>query len=204
MNTKEKIIATSLALFNEQGIDSITIRHIAKEMGISHGNIQYYYKNNNEIILALYQQLAAHFNAMINAMEPGNKIEMATFRTSVKYSFRLMYEYRFLLLHFVEVVRRVPEVREHYRELSRQREVQFQLIFKQFVGQKLFRADIPEEIWASLSKQLFIMADGWLSTNAITGNLKGEEAIALYERVFWHQFFPLLTAKGIRQYQACS
>src|ERR1041384_4535471 len=113
MNTKEKIIATSLALFNEQGIDSITIRHIAKEMGISHGNIQYYYKNTNEIIGALYQQLAAEFNTMISAIEQEQeqKIELANFRQSVKYSFQLMFNYRFLLLHFVEVVRRVPEIR---------------------------------------------------------------------------------------------
>lgn len=54
MGTKEKILATALELFNEQGIDVITIRHIAKEMGISHSNIQYYFKNADDIITTIY------------------------------------------------------------------------------------------------------------------------------------------------------
>ena len=39
MTTKEKIIDTALQLFNKQGIDPVTTRHIAKEMNISHGNL---------------------------------------------------------------------------------------------------------------------------------------------------------------------
>ena len=37
-STKEKIIAMSLEMFNRSGVENITTRHIAKELGISQGN----------------------------------------------------------------------------------------------------------------------------------------------------------------------
>ena len=35
MTTKEKILAASLTLFNEQGTDVVTVRHIAQAMGMT-------------------------------------------------------------------------------------------------------------------------------------------------------------------------
>ncbi len=42
--TKEKIKQVSIKLFNENETLSITTNHIAKEAGISPGNLYYHYK----------------------------------------------------------------------------------------------------------------------------------------------------------------
>ena len=57
MRTKDKILVTALQLLNEHGVKSVTIRDIAAEMGISHGNLGYHYANMELIIYALYEQL---------------------------------------------------------------------------------------------------------------------------------------------------
>ncbi len=57
MSTKKVILETALKLFNERNTQSATTNHIAKEMGISPGNLHYHYKNREEIVRLLYIQL---------------------------------------------------------------------------------------------------------------------------------------------------
>ena len=53
MKTKDKIIATAINLFNHHGTKSISTNHIAKEMGISPGNLYYHFSSKNDIIRSI-------------------------------------------------------------------------------------------------------------------------------------------------------
>jgi AcrR family transcriptional regulator len=70
MNTKEKIIHTSISLFNEFGERSISTNHIASHLGMSPGNLYYHFKNKEDIIrhiFALYRDhLNTHFKPIHN------------------------------------------------------------------------------------------------------------------------------------------
>ena len=52
--TKEKIIETSIKLFNEKGCLNTSTRHIADELGISVGNLYYHFKNKEEILIEIF------------------------------------------------------------------------------------------------------------------------------------------------------
>lgn len=200
MNTKERILDTALALFNTQGIDSITVRHIAQEMGISHGNLQYHYPNTNEIINALYGRLAAALDAiMLNIPHEGPEM-LVRIRQSVESAYHLIYEYRFIFLHFVEVCRRIPGVRKDYNGLIKRREQQFLAMIDLLKATGLFRKNTPEAACRHLVSQMVIITDFWLSSNEITLHLKGGKAVAHYCEVFWALFYPYLTPKGVRQF----
>lgn len=62
MNTKEKIIKTSIKVFNERGFGAISIQDIANELAVNRRNIAYHF-NNKEVLLAviaeeMWQKLA--------------------------------------------------------------------------------------------------------------------------------------------------
>ena len=54
MTTKDKIIETSVKLFNEKGCLNTSIRHISNELGISVGNLYYHFKNKEEILIEIF------------------------------------------------------------------------------------------------------------------------------------------------------
>ncbi len=54
MKTKDKIVLTSIELFNKSGVVAVTTNHIAKELNISPGNLYFHFRNKEEIIRQIF------------------------------------------------------------------------------------------------------------------------------------------------------
>ncbi|MBO9729243.1 MAG: TetR family transcriptional regulator [Chitinophaga sp.] len=193
METKERILKTALDLYNEQGVHTITSRHIAAEMGISAGNLHYHFKHTDEIIQTLYNRLAVGFDAIMAAVGAASDINLDIMKEFVSRSLELTYKYRFIFLHFVEIGLRIPAIRKDYHALTQRREKEFLAIFDKFKADGIFKQDIPASVLEALVTQIFIMGDFWLSNNELTGKLKGSKAIAYYSGIFASMFYPYLT-----------
>src|SRR5579862_6685430 len=91
---RAEILRTALTLFNAQGTAAVSTNHIAKELGISVGNLYYHFADKEEIVRALYQQHADRFDEMwrvpASGTEPAEVLVGALRRT-----FAMNWEYRF-------------------------------------------------------------------------------------------------------------
>jgi len=63
VQTKDKILITSRLYFNQHGYGSPTLYEISKKVGISRGNLTYYYKTKEELLEALVQQMWEEYKA---------------------------------------------------------------------------------------------------------------------------------------------
>jgi AcrR family transcriptional regulator len=83
-NTKSKILATALKLFNELGLAKVTLRNIAKKMGISQGNLCYHFKKREDILEALYHQLVTLMDEVVHQAGMSLPTLSSSFQTSKK------------------------------------------------------------------------------------------------------------------------
>lgn len=58
MKTKDRIVQSSIELFNRSGVVAVTTNHIAKELDISPGNLYFHFANKEEIIRQIFRLMA--------------------------------------------------------------------------------------------------------------------------------------------------
>jgi AcrR family transcriptional regulator len=59
IKTRDRILEKSLELFNERGSGAVTTNHISAAIGISPGNLYYYFRNREEIIRNIFDMMEA-------------------------------------------------------------------------------------------------------------------------------------------------
>ncbi|WP_234117327.1 TetR/AcrR family transcriptional regulator [Clostridium hydrogenum] len=62
-STKQKIFETSVKLFSKEGYNGVSMRQIAKEVGIKESSIYNHYKNKEEILISLFDYFAENLTA---------------------------------------------------------------------------------------------------------------------------------------------
>ena len=93
--TRERILETSLALFNRHGVPDVTTGDIADELNISPGNLYYHFSNKDEIV----NELAAAFEerlAPLFADPRGRRLSVDDLWLWLHLLFEQMWAYRFL------------------------------------------------------------------------------------------------------------
>ncbi len=194
-NTKEKILDTALILFNEKGLPKVTLRTIAKEMGISQGNLNYHFKKREHIIEALYFQLVENISQDMTR----NLSENIDLGFIFKISNAIMhhfFEYRFFMLDFVQIMREHQSIKSHYLQLSALRESQFTGLFNTLIEAGILRQEeLPNE-YLFLYKRFQILGDFWISSAEVATQQVNNNTILKYSEILRQAIYPYLTKKG--------
>src|SRR5207249_4908821 len=65
--TRDRILDTSLALFNQHGLASVSTHRIAAELGISPGNLHYHFRAKSLIVTWLFRRFEERFAPCVAA-----------------------------------------------------------------------------------------------------------------------------------------
>jgi len=191
-----KDIRNRLTAVNEHGTDVITLRHIARKMSISHSNIQYYFKNADDIIATIYSNHLKELNKEVSFPDD-HQYSLFDMLRSVEIIFAHIYQYRFIYTDPISFARRIPQVRNNHNERYRFRSKQLVNISDHLREKVIFRKDIPTPVWESLIKQIYTIGDFWISANEFINEHKGETVIRAFTNLVQNMLYPYLTAKGV-------
>lgn len=207
MTTKERILQTALELYNASGPETVTVRHIAAAMGISHGNLCYHYPNTDALVRALYDQLVVELNNVVaqshtEAAELLKHPELALAMVigQTRKGFEIMYRFRFVLLNFHTIMRGDAYIREHFRELTHQRTVQFRMMVDFLMQTGIIRKEHFDGEFDLLIELQLLAGDGWIARAEIVREMSKTQAIAYYVDVLLSPWVAVMTGEGIRLY----
>ncbi|MCK9365381.1 MAG: TetR/AcrR family transcriptional regulator [Syntrophales bacterium] len=115
MKTRDKIIETAIQLFNEQGTKGVTTNHIAATVGISPGNLYYHFRNKEDIIRAIFDQMDAYgleqYQLILERFQPGTLETMEqTFVMIQEYNWR----YRFFKRELTSLIMNDPLLNDRF------------------------------------------------------------------------------------------
>jgi AcrR family transcriptional regulator len=84
LRTRERIFETALGLFVEQGYEQTTLRDIARAADCSLGLTYRYFASKEDLVLTLYERLAAELDAQVRELPPAPLAERFDYAMTAK------------------------------------------------------------------------------------------------------------------------
>lgn len=105
-DTKDKILAAALKLFNRDGIVNVRLQHIADEAFISIGNLAYHFSNKEAIVQELYHTLTREQEELLKEYRVVPLFEYL--HRLVHRTYLLQIKYLFFYIDTLEITRAYP------------------------------------------------------------------------------------------------
>ena len=160
MKTRDRILHTSLLLFNEEGEPNTTTVDIANELDISPGNLYYHFKGKDIIIAELFGQFEQGLCEILSApIEKPLNVEDNWFYLYVV--FEEMYNYRFLYRNLSDLLNRYPDLKRRFRRILTLKHQAISAVWKTLTRAAV--VSIPEDEVEALIDNMVLLLNYWLT-----------------------------------------
>lgn len=155
--TPERILAAGRRIFNQKGYAATTLTEIAKEVGISQGNLTYHFPTKRELVERLVREVQAETKARRATLRPGGIVD--DYVAHLLFAMNLTWENRFLLRDRAQFeadvvpARTDPEMAADFRELHR--------LLKRIERAGMFRRSLSVDL-DTLTRSLWIVSRYWM------------------------------------------
>ena len=158
--TRERILETALAMFNEAGEPSVATTSIAFEMGISPGNLYYHYHSKEAIVADIFAEYRREIETTLAAPEQRlpNAEDCWLFLHLV---FEAIWKYRFIYRDINDLVSRYRVIEVQFRRILNHKIRVIEQILTGLVKGGQMRAE-PAEI-TTLAENIALIASYWMS-----------------------------------------
>jgi AcrR family transcriptional regulator len=162
--TRERIVETSLVMFNRLGEPNVTTADIADEMGISPGNLYYHFRNKDEIVGELFAALERRLDALLDPRVSG-VVDVEDLWLFLHLLFEAMWNYRFFYRDLDEILSRSRKLATHFASLLRRGTATVSALCRSMVDDGAMRAS--EREIAAIAENVALVATFWISYQRI-------------------------------------
>ena len=197
VKTRERILSTSLALFNELGEPNVTTLLISDEMDISPGNLYYHFRSKSDIIGELFGQYKADMDDLL-AIPADVEVSLDQLGFFLHLLFETLERYRFLYHDLVNILSRYPDLKGKFRKILGRKEKGFRILCDSLTRQQLMSLAQPS--LDALCEQLTLTVCYWESFDSLKelGNRNAMDPARGVYQVFY-LLMPHLTEDAARE-----
>jgi AcrR family transcriptional regulator len=174
--TRERILETSLRLFNDFGEPNVTTTVIADEMNISPGNLYYHFRSKDEIVNTLFGQFEREIEDVLAApaARAANVEDVWLF---LHVLFEAIWRHRFLYRDLNDLLSRNRLLEVHFKRLLERKVETVTALCNGLVaagGMRASRTEIP-----TLATNMVVVATYWLSYEYVRDPRNPQEGATL-------------------------
>lgn len=188
MKTKDKILHHGKILFNKNGFGATTLHQIAQTIGISRGNLTYYFKTKTAFLEVIVEEMGEKYKAkMVETQYPA----WENTYNATKAFHELQQAYSFIF--FDKQVMAYPAVQKQIKriyedDLKRQMAI---ITFSVQIGN--MRAELIPGTYYNLCRTLWMLSFFWLMSD-IYQDIRKESS---WDKIAWSLILPHFTPKGV-------
>ena len=192
MTTKQKIIVSSIKLFNLHGLTNVRLQQIADDVGISVGNLAYHYYSKEAIVKEIDRQLSELITPVISANH--SFPTLMDFDTQLARYYHLLTNYSFYFLDLLEFKR-------NYRKLYAKRKTYISQIKEQIENwfilntqNNKLRPEPRKRHYKILAHTIWMIITFYMTQPINHG--KPEDSERVFKECVWTQILPHFTEVG--------
>ena len=169
--TRERILETSLAMFNAQGEPNVTTNHIADELGISPGNLYYHFRNKDDIVGHLFARYEARLDEAL-LLPQGRAPHLEDIWLQLHLVFEALWHYRFLYRDLVDILARNRRLKLRFARIMARAEGSATALLRGLVDAGAMRASADE--LRAVVENVLLVTTFWMSFSTVRGHAGAE------------------------------
>ncbi len=197
--TRQIVIDRAHELFNEHGLHAVGVRDLARDLGLSPGNVSYYFARKENLIEALMEEFRTKNRENMRQLQEATSL--IDLLTMYRHVFLTQYEYRFLARAIIDIIEEYPRVAENYAATDRERTRDLTQSFQRMVGQDL-SPDTDAGMISAIVATCTLTARFWLSEAKLSFNeVDPTTVVDHYLALIAHALRPAATPQAREQLQ---
>lgn len=134
MKTAERILLTTLELFNQHGENNVSCVDIAVELDISPGNLYYHYKGKEVMVVALFEMYRERMGKILDSSD-SSELKIEDFFYYLLMILQSSHLFRFLYHNPADLMAKYPTISKGFKKLLKAQETSFNQLLSRYVSQ---------------------------------------------------------------------
>ena len=152
-------------MFNALGERNVTTNHIADELGISPGNLYYYFKSKDDIVAQLFALYETRMDDVLAKRK--RSITLDDVQMQLQRVFECMWAYRFLYRDLVDILSRNRTLKQRFARLLNRAEDSVVVMLRGLVDAKTVQA---------IAENVVLTTTFWLNYHAVRNKAQPTQA----------------------------
>ena len=189
----DKIIARSVTLFNENGINQTSFRNIASSLEISDGHVRYYFKTKEKLLLAIFDKMNNEILTLAQQTQNETLSTSSHLKNILSGAFAIMVNYSFFFMESPKTFNQFPALALVYKNLVEDRKTLFLSMFQNLKHKGFFKKSFSDDIQEHAFYCIFIISDSWIRYYTILNSRKpNKQAIDFHSNLAFSILSPYI------------